>query len=61
MIGRLCKYEISVVRTTELVKVTAEKINFIEHTVKPGYKNVGLCITSPILSDILWYQLIPHR
>ena len=59
MIGRLCKYEISVVRTTELARVTAEKIHFIEHTVEPGY-NVGLCVTSPILSDILWYQLIPH-
>jgi len=60
MIGRLCKYEISVVRTTELARVTAEKIHFIEHTVERGYNNVGLCITLPILSDILRYQLIPH-
>jgi len=49
-----------VVRTTELARVTAERIHFIEHTVEPGYKNVGLCITSPIMSDILWCQLFYH-
>jgi hypothetical protein len=28
------------------------------HTVEPGYYNIGLNDTSPIASDILWYQLI---
>jgi len=49
-----------VVRTTELARVTAEKIHFIEHTVEPGYNDIGLCITLSILSVIFWYQLIPH-
>jgi hypothetical protein len=30
------------------------------YTVKAGYNDVGLCDTSPIASDILWYELIPH-
>jgi hypothetical protein len=29
-------------------------------TVEPGYNDIGLYDTSPIASDILWYQLIPH-
>jgi hypothetical protein len=28
-------------------------------TDEPGY-NIGLCDTSSIASDILWYRLIPH-
>jgi hypothetical protein len=28
--------------------------------VEPGYNDIGLYDTSPITSDILWYQLIPH-
>jgi len=28
--------------------------------VEPVYNDRGLCDTSPIASDILWYQLIPH-
>jgi hypothetical protein len=31
-----------------------------ENTVEPGYNDIGLCDTSSIASDILWYQLIPH-
>jgi hypothetical protein len=27
-------------------------------TVEPGYNDIGLYDTSPIQSDILWYQLI---
>ena len=30
------------------------------NTVEPGYDDIGLCGTSFIVSDILWYQLIPH-
>jgi hypothetical protein len=31
------------------------------HTaVKPGYKGIDLYNTSPVASDILRYQLIPH-
>ena len=30
------------------------------HSVKPGYNDFGLCDTSSIASDILWYQLIPN-
>jgi len=30
------------------------------YTVEPGYNDIALCDTSPITSDILWYQLIPH-
>jgi len=29
-------------------------------TVEPGYNDIGLCDTSSIPSDILWYELIPH-
>jgi hypothetical protein len=29
-------------------------------TFESGYNDIGLCDTSPIASDILWYQLIPH-
>jgi hypothetical protein len=32
----------------------------IQITVKPGYNDIGLYETSPIESDILWYQLILH-
>jgi hypothetical protein len=28
------------------------------HTVEPGYNDIGLCDTSSVASDILWYQLI---
>jgi hypothetical protein len=28
------------------------------NTVGPGYNDIGLCGTSSISSDILWYQLI---
>jgi len=30
------------------------------NTVEPGYDEIGLCVTSSIESDILWYQLILH-
>jgi hypothetical protein len=30
------------------------------NTGEPGYNDTGLCDTSSIASDILWYQLIPH-
>jgi hypothetical protein len=29
-------------------------------TVEPGYNDIGLYGTSPIASDILRYQLVPH-
>jgi hypothetical protein len=29
-------------------------------TVEPSYNDIGLYDTSPIASDILWYQLIRH-
>jgi hypothetical protein len=29
-------------------------------TVEPGYNDIGLYDTSPIVSDILWYKLILH-
>jgi hypothetical protein len=28
--------------------------------VEPGYNGIGLCDTSSVASDILWYQLNPH-
>jgi hypothetical protein len=31
------------------------------NTLKPGYNDIGLGDTSPIASDVLWYQIIPHR
>jgi len=30
------------------------------HRVEPSYKDIGLCDTSSLASDILWYQLIPR-
>jgi hypothetical protein len=32
----------------------------ILNTAKPSYNNISLCDTSTIVSDIQWYQLIPH-
>jgi hypothetical protein len=29
-------------------------------TVEPGYNDIGVYDSSPVVSDILWYQLIPH-
>jgi hypothetical protein len=26
----------------------------------PGYNDIGLYDTTPVMSDILWYQLIRH-
>jgi hypothetical protein len=31
----------------------------MHNTVEAGYNDIGLHDTSPIASDILWYQLIP--
>jgi len=36
---------------------------YLEHQLsrqKPGYNDIGLCDTSFITPDMLWYQLIPH-
>ena len=30
------------------------------YKVEAGYNDIGLYDTSSIVSDILWYQLIPH-
>jgi hypothetical protein len=30
------------------------------YTVEPAYNDIGLYDTSFIVSDILWYQLIPY-
>jgi len=30
------------------------------YTVEPGYNDTSFYETLPIVSDILWYQLIPH-
>jgi hypothetical protein len=30
-------------------------------TVEPGYNDIGLYDTSPIASDVLWYQLLLRR
>ena len=32
----------------------------LKYTMEPGYNDIGLCDTSSITSDILWYQLVPH-
>jgi hypothetical protein len=37
-----------------------QDMNFQENTVEPFYKDISLCDTSSIASDILWYQLIPY-
>jgi hypothetical protein len=35
--------------------------NFQRHAhLEPGYNDIGLYDTSPIASDILWFQLICH-
>jgi hypothetical protein len=31
-----------------------------QSTDEPVYNDIALCDTSSIMSDILWYQLIPH-
>ena len=33
----------------------------LANTVEPGYNDMGLCDTSSMASDIMWYQLIPHN
>ena len=35
-----------------------EKLN--RNAVELGYNDIGLYDSSPIASDALWYQLIPH-
>jgi len=42
-----------------------QKVNLYHNTkknirVELGWNNMDLCDISPIASDILWYQLIPH-
>jgi len=37
-----------------------ERILLSPYRVEPGYNDTGLSDTSPITSDILWYQFIPH-
>jgi len=34
--------------------------HYWNYTVGAGYNDIGLCDTSFITSDILWYQLIPR-
>jgi hypothetical protein len=36
-------------------------VAFSENTAAPDYNDTVLYNTSPIASDILWYQVIPHR
>ena len=31
-----------------------------KYAVEPAYNDIVICDTSPVVSDILWYQLIPH-
>jgi hypothetical protein len=31
-----------------------------QYAVEPGYIDIVLYYTSPIVSDILWYQSVPH-
>jgi hypothetical protein len=35
-------------------------VKISSNTVEPAYNDIGLCGTSAIMSDILWYQFIPH-
>jgi hypothetical protein len=42
------------------VKSQNTKLTDDEHTVKPGYNDIGLCETWSISSDMLWYQAIPR-
>jgi hypothetical protein len=40
-----------------------EKLHYLYaslNTVEPGYNDSGLNDITPITSDIMWYQLIPH-
>jgi hypothetical protein len=44
---------------------TQQFSNLLSHDVRvtdtePGYNDIGLYNTSPIVSGVLWYQLIPH-
>jgi hypothetical protein len=43
-------------KNSKIIFLKVGKIN----TVEPGYNDIGLYDTSPITSDILWYQLIRH-
>ena len=43
-------------KSSKIIFLKVGKIN----TVEPGYNDIGLYDTSPITSDILWYQLIRH-
>jgi hypothetical protein len=38
------------------LRVCCELVN----TAEPRYNAIGLCDTSSIASDILWYQLLDH-
>jgi hypothetical protein len=43
-----------------MVTETNKCTQVYENTVEPGYNDIALYDTSPIASDILWYQLIHH-
>jgi len=36
-------------------KLTGFYMKVFINTVEPGYNDIGLCLTSSITSDILWY------
>jgi hypothetical protein len=50
---------IDMYHSTVSLWVSDTELQTYTRTVEPGY-NIGLCDTSSIASDILWYQLILH-
>jgi hypothetical protein len=47
----------------DILQSNARKVTCwsFKYVVEPTYNNIVVYDTSPIVSDILWYQLIPHR
>jgi hypothetical protein len=44
------------VRAQHMSRPVTSAVNKVEH----GYDDIGICDTSCLASDVLWYQLVPH-
>jgi hypothetical protein len=64
--GLLCAVDtdLQVLRLKSDILVTTKnytkRSDIYIHRVEPRYSDIGLCDSSSVASDILWYQLIRH-
>ena len=64
MCERVTRLELTALKKVKRYANVAEEFHTHTHThthiVEPSYNDIGFYDTSPITSDILRYQLIPH-